>query len=76
MKEKYILETDTSYKSMVISKDNAQSQVNKEFKLNLLSYWKDVDNTNMGMHRYLDGRLSAMNAITCKVGEGNIEKCD
>lgn len=76
MEEKHILETETSHQSMVISKDNIESQVAKECKPKLIDCLKDAGKSDMGMHSQLDGNLSAMNAITCQVEGGNTEKCD
>lgn len=75
--EKQILETETSHQNIVISKDNAESQVVKECKPKLKDCLKDAaDKSDMGMHTQSDGSLSTVNAITCKVGEGTAEKCD
>lgn len=74
--EKQILETDTNHQNIVISKDNGESQVAKECKPKFIDCLKDADKSDMGMHSQFDGNLSTMNAITCKVGEGNAEKCD
>lgn len=74
--EKQILETETGHQNIVISKDNAESQVVKECKPKLKDCLKGADKSDMCMHTQPDGNLSTMNAITCKVEKGNAEKCD